>query len=57
METAPTTTTDRRRAVLDTSVLFALLVYAIAAWLVGALLGWVGDFLASTATGDHRDAR
>lgn len=39
-------------AVLDTSLLFAILVYAIAAWLVGALLGWVGDFLASITAAD-----
>jgi uncharacterized protein YggT (Ycf19 family) len=32
-------------AVLDTSVLFAMLVYAAAAWLVSMLLDWIGGFL------------
>lgn len=44
-------------AVLDTSVLFAILVYAIVAWLLGALLGWLGDFLASLTAADEHAAR
>lgn len=41
-------------AVLDTSVLFAMLVYAILAWLVSALLDWVGGFLARLDLADQQ---
>jgi hypothetical protein len=32
-------------AVLDTSVLFAMIVYAVLAWLISCLLGWLTGFL------------
>ncbi|SDD59711.1 YggT family protein [Nocardioides lianchengensis] len=41
-------------AVLDTSVLFAMLVYAVAAWLVSSLLDWIGGFLERLAEADER---
>ena len=39
---------DDIRAVLDTSVLFAMLVYAVAAWAVHALMQWLTDQIRHT---------
>lgn len=41
-------------AVLDTSVLFAMVAYAMVAWLVGGLLDWVNGFLARLDVADDR---
>ncbi|QYJ04839.1 hypothetical protein KUV85_03910 [Nocardioides panacisoli] len=41
-------------AVLDTSVLFAMVAYAIAAWLVSELLAWINGFLARLDAADER---
>lgn len=41
-------------AVLDTSVLFAMLVYGIVAWLVSLLWHWVSGYLDRLAAADER---
>lgn len=48
---------DEVGAVLDTSVLFAMLAYAVAAWLVSWLLDWITGFLARLDAADLRADR
>lgn len=40
-------------AVLDTSILFAMLVYAVVAWLVSWALDWISVFLTRLDIADH----